>query len=1008
MKKSCLILGLMMLLVSACKHQNKSDILSFVDPMIGTAGTGNTYPGPSMPFGMVQLSPDTYSEGCCSGYHYSHDRILGFSHTHLSGTGCADFGDILLLPFTEAPEQEGRKSGGQEGMSSGFKHENEKATPGYYRVVLDDYQVKAELTVTNRVGFHRYTFPDNQQARILVDLEHDIAGEGDKPREDCYLKVISNTEIEGLRHSRGWAPDQYVYFVARFSEPFDQRPEEISGKSVKKIFSFNPKNNRPVLVKVAISAVSAEGARKNMLEELPGWDFDGTVKDAGEAWNRVLGKIRVEGGSADQQEIFYTSLYHALLTPNLFSDVDGQYRGMDHQVHGGQGFDYYHVFSLWDTYRAVHPLFNLICPDKNTDFIRTMLQQYSQSGLLPVWELAGCENNCMIGYHAVSVLADAWLKGNRNFDINMALEAMVASGTQSTEGIASYSKYRFIPKDHSTNSVSKVLEYAYDDWCIAQVARSAGKDSLYREYILRSQSYRNQFDAETGFMRPRYADGRWFLPFDPFKVSLLDQGDYTEANAWHYTFYVPHDIPGLIRLYGGDKAFIAKLDSFFTVQSPERHAISDFEGIFGQYAHGNEPSHSIPYLYSYAGVPWKTREVVRRALGEFYTVKPDGLCGNDDCGQLSAWYVFSAIGFYPVCPGSDEYVLGSPVFDKVTLYLAGGKEFIIKAKGERTKEKEIVSATLNGEDHPYSFITYSQISKGGEFTLTYGTAKQRDWGTAPERRPQAIAVEPENQLAPLGTDRLFMPYIHYNNVSFRLSTTIEMSSLSDGADIHYTLNGTEPRITSPRFDKPFKIDRTSRIRAKAFKDGYAASETAAVDLYDSSINPQSPVTFVTYLAPPFGRDYMGEPTDGSYALRYSAGGNRALVDGKTGSSDYTDGRWQGFEGKDMEVVIDLGRNMPVWRITAGFLQSLAVWIFHPVQVSFYISNDGKDFRMMEVIDNYPDRSTMTDGVRYFSSLIYGNQARYVKVKAQSIGLCPIWHHGAGSRAWLFADEVIVE
>jgi len=992
-------------LVISCSQSTQGDFISRVDPMIGTAGTGNTFPGPSMPFGMVQLSPDTYNEGCCAGYHYSNDRILGFSHTHLSGTGCADFGDILLLPFTEAGDSGVHRN---DSIGSAFRHENEKASPGYYSVILDDYQVKAELTVTNRVGFHRYSFPENQEAKILVDLEHDISGAGDQPKEDCYLKIISNTEIEGLRHSRGWAPDQYVYFVARFSEPFTENPGEIRGSSVKTVFSFHQKNGKPVLVKVALSAVSTEGARKNMEKELPGWDFDETVQDAEEAWNHELGKIKAEGGTADQQKIFYTALYHALLTPNLYSDVDGKYRGMDHQVHEGEGFNYYHVYSLWDTYRAVHPLFNLTDTERNTDFIKTLLKQYEHSGLLPVWELAGCENNCMIGYHAVPVIADAWLKGNRDFDGNKALEAMIASGSQSIEGIAQYRKYQYIPREMSTNSVSKVLEYAYDDWCIAQMARSLGNDSVYREYLLRSQFYRNQYDAQTGLMRPRYADGRWLEPFDPFKVSMLDQGDYTEANAWHYSFYVPQNIPDLIRLSGGDQPFITKLDTFFTVQSKTKHTISDFEGIFGQYAHGNEPSHHMPYLYNYAGAPGKTREIVRRAMEEFYTVKPDGLCGNDDCGQLSAWYVFSAMGFYPVCPGSDEYVIGNPVFERVTISLPNGKIFEIKAKGERGKAKEIVSANLNGQDYKNSFLRYSDIIKGGEISFSFGSGKGNDWGSEPENRPSATPVEPENQLTPIGAGQLFMPYIEYKNVWFRRSMMIKMGCVSEGAAIHYRLNGAEPTLTSPVYDKPFEIDRSVRIRAKAFKTGFAESETASVNFYESSLDPNSPMIRLEYLAPPFGRDYAGSETDGLYAAKYTAGGKMALLDGKTGSADYTDGRWQGFEGKDMEVNIDLGRTMPVFRITAGFLQSLAVWIFHPIQVSFSISSDGKDFRMMEVIDNYPDRSTMTDGVRYFSTLIMGNKARYVKVKAQSIGICPVWHHGAGGKAWLFADEVIVE
>jgi predicted alpha-1,2-mannosidase len=990
-------------LMVSCNKQAGGDLTDFVDPMIGTDGTGNTFPGPSMPFGMVQLSPDTYNEGCCAGYHYVNDRILGFSHTHLSGTGCADFGDILLLPFT------GSNPAGENGAKgSRFQHANEKASPGYYSVILDDFNIKAELTATNRVGFHRYTYPENKPASILLDLEHDISGNGDQPLTDCFLKAISQYEVEGLRHSRGWAPDQYVYFVARFSEPFAEKFGELNGPEIRQILTFQPKNGKPVMVKVALSAVSVDGARKNLEEELSGWDFDGTVKEARHAWEKELSKIRIEGGSADQQKIFYTSLYHALLTPNLYSDTDGRYRGMDHQVHQGEGFNYYHVYSLWDTYRAVHPLFNLIEKDRNTDFIRTMLKQYEQSGLLPVWELAGCENNCMIGYHAVSVIADAWLKGDRGFDGNSALEAMLASGSQSIEGIAQYRKYQFIPREMSTNSVSKVLEYAYDDWCIAQMARSLKNDSVYKEYIVRSQFYRNQYDPATGLMRPRYADGRWLEPFDPFKVSMLDQGDYTEANSWHYSFYVPQNVPDLIRLSGGDQPFIAKLDSFFTVQTKNRHSISDFEGIFGQYAHGNEPSHHMPYLYNYAGAPGKSQEILQRAMDEFYTTTPKGLCGNDDCGQLSAWYVFSSMGFYPVCPGSDEYVIGSPMFDKVTISLSNGKTFVIKGKGERSKEKVIVSATLNGKDHPQSFLKYSDMIKGGEITFSFGSDRNNSWGADPANRPSALPIEAENDLKPLGTGRLFMPSIDYNNVWFRRSMMIKMGCLSEGVEIHYTLNGADPTITSPVYDKPFEIDRSVKLRAKAFKPGFGESETATVNFYESSLDPKSPMTRVEYLAPPFGKDYAGKETDGMFAANYNAGGKMALLDGKTGSADYTDGRWQGFEGKDMEVIIDLGRTMPVFRITAGFLQSLAVWIFHPVQVSFSISMDGKEFRMMEVIDNYPDRSTMTDGVRYFSTLVLGNKARYVKVKAQSIGLCPGWHHGAGNKAWLFADEIIVE
>lgn len=991
----------------SCNNHSSNELAGLVDPFIGTDATGNTFPGASMPFGMVQLSPDTYNDGCCSGYHYRDSSIVGFSHTHLSGTGVADFGDILVMPGYRGDDK-----------GSKFKHSSEKASPGYYSVYLEDFKIKAELTATKRVGLHRYTFPKSDKSSILFNLEHGIMN-GDKPLDDCYIRIISDTEIEGLRHSQGWASDQYVYFVARFSEPFntpslilDGTPagdsKEIKGKSVKAVLNYKTKNGKQILVKVALSAVSADGARRNLDSELSGWDFEKIVNRAENAWNTELSKIKVTGGSGDQQKIFYTALYHSLLTPNLYSDVDGQYRGMDHLVYSGEGFDYYTVFSLWDTYRAVHPLFNLIDPKRNLDFIKTMVKQYEQTGLLPVWELAGCENNCMIGYHAVPVIADAILKGYKDFNVDKAFEAMLASGAQNIEGIDAYRKFQFVPKELTTNSVSKALEYAYDDWCIAQVAKSLGKTEEYREYIRRSQYYQNHFDPSSGLMRPRHDNGQWLTPFDPFKVSLLDQGDYTEANAWQYSFYVPQDIPGLIRLSGGDKPFIQKLDTFFTVKSGTRNTISDFEGIFGQYAHGNEPSHHMPYLYNYAGAAWKTQEIVKRAINEFYKATPDGLCGNDDCGQLSAWYVFSALGFYPVCPGSDQYVIGSPIFDKAEITLDNGKKFIIKAQGAGNKNPYIHSATLNGKDYPNSFLTYSDIIKGGELTFRMSSDPEKGWGLATANRPSAFAVEPENQIKPLGTERLFMPAITAGGLMFRGQTNVELACISDGAEIHYTTNGTEPRITSELYSKPFTIFRTSRIRAKAYKAGIIESETAAADFYKSSIDPQSPRLKVSYMAPPFERDHLGRKADGSYSPNFKAGGSMALIDGKTGGADFTDGRWQGFEGKDMEVVIDLGRQMPVWRITSSFLQSLSVWIFHPVEVSFYISTDGEKFEMMGVTDNYPDRATINDGEKFFEVLIFGAQARYIKVNAKNIGRCPPWHQGSGGAAWLFCDEVIVE
>jgi len=639
-----------------------------------------------------------------------------------------------------------------------------------------------------------------------------------------------------------------------------------------------------------------------------------------------------------------------------------------------------------------------------------MIQHFEHTGLLPIWTLWGQENYCMIANHAIPVIVDAYFKGLIAKDwVGRAYKAIYATSVNSSRfsDWELYNKHGYYPCDIIRGeSVSKTLEISFDDWCVALMAKALGKTADYELFTKRANYYRNLFDATTGFFRAKDSKGKWRANFNPLEVSYA-QG-FTEANAWQYLWYVPQDVPKLIELLGGQKKFVQKLDSLFSLNVPIVGHQADVTGLIGQYAHGNEPSHHMPYLYNYAGAAWKTQEMVKRAINEFYTSKPDGLCGNDDCGQLSAWYVFSAMGFYPVCPGSDQYVIGSPVFDKVELTLPNGKSFIIKSQGAGVKNQYIQSATLNGSDYQNSFINFTDIMNGGELAFRMGSEPNKEWGQATDQRPSSLAIEPENLIKPLGTERPFMPYIKAGGPMFRGQTTIALECLSEGVEIHYTLNGTEPRINSTLYTQPFEIYRTSRVRAKAFKGEISESETAARDFYKSSLDPQSPRLQVAYMAPPFERDYMGRTVDGQYSPNYKAGGKMALVDGKTGSPDFTDGRWQGFEGKDMEVVIDIGREMPVWRITASFLQSLSVWIFHPIEISFSISSDGKDYRMMGVIDNFPDRATINDGIRYFEVLVFGASARYVKVRAKSMGLCPPWHHGAGGPAWLFADEVIVE
>ena len=654
----CLALSILVVLAftaAASAAAGASDPVDCVDPMIGTGGHGHTFPGPALPFGMVQLSPDTRLTGWdgCSGYHDSDRRVFGFSHTHLSGTGVSDYGDILLLPATGkirwisgyAPEDSAR------GYGSRFRKADERASAGYYAVHLDDYGVTAELTATLRAGMHRYTFERGGPAHILLDLSH-----RDEVIESS-LRVVGPQEIEGFRRSRAWARNQRVYFVARFSRPVDaliavdDRPREgltfAEGTNVKAALRFTAKRGEAVLVKVGISAVDIDGARRNLDEEIPGWGFEAVHQAARLAWEEALGRITVRGGTLEQETAFYTALYHALLQPNTWSDTDGRYRGRDDAIHMAEGRTQYTVFSLWDTFRAAHPLYTILEPARTTDFIETFLAQRREGGRLPVWELAANETDCMIGYHAVSVIADAYAKGIRGFDAEAAFEAMRASAEEDARGLAAYRKYGYIPADKESESVSKTLEYAYDDWCIARMAEALGNEFERAKFDRRAASWRSLLDPATGFMRPK-RNAAWLAPFRPTEVDF----NFTEANSWQYTFFVPQDISGEMEALGGPAAYAAKLDSLFAA-SPQTtgREQSDITGLIGQYAHGNEPSHHMAYLYAYAGQPWKTQERVREIMDTMYAARPDGLIGNEDCGQMSAWYVLSALGFYSVCPG---------------------------------------------------------------------------------------------------------------------------------------------------------------------------------------------------------------------------------------------------------------------------------------------------------------------------------------------------------------------
>ncbi len=725
---------------------------SFVNPMVGTQRMGHTFPGATVPFGMVQLSPDTDTIGYerdgkynpdvyayCAGYQYDDPTIVGFSHTHFSGTGHSDLGDFLIMPTTgELQLNPGTADRPQSGFRSAFSHENETARPAYYQVFLDDDGINAELTATTRVGFHRYTFPETDQAHIILDLMHGIYNYEDK-NVWTFIRVENDSTVTGYRQTTGWARTRTVYFAMVFSKPFhhyghkkydqniyrgfyrkfDENRDfpEMAGKQIRAYFDFTMKEQEQLMVKFALSSVSTEGAMKNLEAEIPHWDFGRIVKEGQEQWERELGKVQAEFMNDEDRTTFYTALYHAFLGPTIYMDVDGQYRGLDQNIHRADGFTNYTTFSLWDTYRALHPLFNLIQPARNANMIRSMLAHYDQSvhPMLPVWSHHANENWCMIGYHAVPVIVEAAIKGNDAFDLDHALEACVNTANyDSYDGIGWYRKLGYVPEDKSGSSVSKTLEYAYDDWTIAQMALKLGKTEVYDDFLKRSQNYRNVFDPSLGFMRPKLSDGAWKSPFD--LLSTHGQG-FIEGNAWNYSLYVPHAIPDMIEMMGGKKKFSAHLDSLFTMHLADEH-FRDTEditrdGIIGCYVHGNEPGHHIPYLYNWTDHSYKTQERVRMIMHTMYASTPDGLCGNDDCGQMSAWYIFSALGFYPVCPGSTNYALGSPLVKSAAIRLENGKLLEIRAENQSEKNVYVKKVLFNGEKMEDSMIDHFQLAEGG-------------------------------------------------------------------------------------------------------------------------------------------------------------------------------------------------------------------------------------------------------------------------------------------------------
>jgi predicted alpha-1,2-mannosidase len=969
-------LAISFLVFSGQAQQQPAD---YVNPFIGTGGHGHTFPGATVPFGMVQLSPDTRLEGWdgCSGYHYSDEYIYGFSHTHLSGTGVPDYCDILLMPFNgEINLNNGYDE--KPGYRSAFKHGDEQAEAGYYKVKLLKDNIDVELTATTRVGFHQYTYSQKENRAILIDLKHrDMV-------TDSWINLVNDNEIEGYRESTGWARKQSVYFVARFSKTvkkalFFSNDALVEGSSINK--SKNIKaglyfedGDDAVLVKVGISAVSAANARKNLETEIRDWDFQETRSLARGSWNKELSKIQVSGKDEAAKTIFYTALYHTMVAPNTYYDVNGEYLGRDFKTHTLSPAEsgYYTVFSLWDTYRALHPLFTIIDQERTGEFIQTFINQYEQGGMLPVWELAANETWCMIGYHAVPVIADAWIKGIRDYNEEKALSAMVHSASANHFGLDSYRRLGYIPAGDEAESVSKTLEYAYDDWCIAQMAGGMGKIKLQDEYLKRAQSYKHVFDPQTQFMRARH-NGGWFTPFDAAEVNF----NYTEANAWQYSFYVPHDMDGFARLMHGKDALAKKLDDLFNAPSVTTgRDQSDITGLIGQYAHGNEPSHHIAYLYNYCGQPWRTQYIVNNIMKSFYKNQPDGLIGNEDCGQMSAWAVFSALGFYAVCPGSTQYAIGSPQFEEAAIRLENGKTFTIKARELSDKNRYIGKARLNEETYNKGFIEHADIMNGGLLEVEMSSTPNKLFGTGPGNEPNTGINQGLIQPA---------PYVSISTPTFQKEVFVNMAGM-DGADIYYTLNGAEPDRKSLKFEHPLSFTETTHLKFRSYAEGF----------------PPSEIQTAVYTKMP---DFLELQLLSDYASQYSGSGPNNLIDGLKGSTDFRLGGWQGYEGTDLDAIIYIKNNETADSVSLRFLQDERSWIFMPAEVELWKSSDGENFTFVGRSKNPIPQTQQGIVIHEFNLAAGGLNERYLKIKARNAGPCPDWHPGSGNKTWIFADEI---
>jgi len=947
----------------------------YVNPFIGTGGHGHTFPGATAPFGMIQLSPDTREDNWdgSAGYHYSDSIIYGFSHTHLSGTGIPDYCDILFVPqIGKAKLTPGYKN--KDGYGAPFKHENEVANPGLYEVKLDN-GIHVRLSATKRAGMHEYSFPEKKGAKtVLIDLDHR------DPVINASFTLMDDRTISGKRISNSWAKEQHVYFHIETSIPYSKATMITKNGAQKLLLTF-PKDTKKLLIKTGISAVDEQGALTNLTQEIPHWNFNEIVANTTRLWDKELSKIVISDRNDTNLRIFYTALYHTFISPNIFSDQDGRYRGRDNKIHSLTKKDQqYTVFSLWDTYRATHPLYTIVQQDLTNQFIRTFLRQYQEGGDLPVWELAGNETECMIGYHSVSVMADAFMKNFRDFDTVAALKAMIATSNFDEYGKKKYENDGFISADQEPESVSKTLEYAYDDYCIYKMAEKMGEDEIAKTYLKRSFNFINLFDPSTSFMRAKRG-AQWYSPFLPSDVNF----NYTEANSWQYSLYAPQSIPQLSNMLGGKSKLETWLNQLFTTATiPSGREQADITGLIGQYAHGNEPSHHMAYLYNFTNSPHLTQFYVDSILKTMYSNKADGLSGNEDCGQMSAWYVLSSIGFYPVTPGSTSYQIGRPIFDLVKIKMENGNEFTIQTIQNSPANKYIDYIELNDSIITSNTLEHADIITGGKLVF-YMTNIPKIANKPSIENKEFYEVNVPDNFVPV-------PYITNETRIFeeaiKISCGVYGGIKNDDMQIFYSLDSMEWNS----YSDPILLKNSSRIWLKTIKEiGRRTYESAMVSSYFIKKDKGIQLTLKT-----------------PYSSQYAASGANSLIDGIRGGNEFRTGDWQGFFEKDIIAEISFDKPRPLSEIGVSCIRDIRSWIFFPSKIMISISNDGVNYETLSPLSIPKLLKDDSNTMKSESTLKFGPRLiKSIRFEIQNGGNCPSWHLGNGNPSWLFLDELII-